>query len=92
MKRLEMTATAIAFLLLAGCGRGEERAGQPSAEESEKLDNIAGKLEGTDTFDTSPDSKVPAEEPAATNEAAPPPANQAAPAPAPTTANAAGPN
>lgn len=63
MRQLTMVAAASALLILGGCGRGEERAGQPSAEEAEKLDNLAGKTEsqdGTDVFDTSADSKVPA--------------------------------
>jgi hypothetical protein len=74
MKLLQPGVAALAILLLAGCGRGDGTPGQPSAEERRALDNIAAKqdAEGAETFDTSPDSLVPAEGSApAANEAAP---------------------
>lgn len=79
MKLLQPGVAAVTILLLAGCGRGESTPGQPSAEERRALDNIAAKqdAEGAETFDTSPDSLVPAEGSAnVANEAAP--ANAAA--------------
>jgi hypothetical protein len=81
MKLLQPGVAALTILLLAGCGRGDSTPGQPSAEERRALDNIAAKqdAEGAETFDTSPDSLVPAEGAAA-------PANEIAPA------NAAGSN
>ena len=91
MMRACLAFTLAGLLLLPGCGRGENTPGQPSADERKKLDDIAHKRdEEQGTFDTSPDSLVPAEEDAgASNEAAPVPANaQTSPA---NTANAAAP-
>jgi hypothetical protein len=89
MKMGRIAAAGLALLMLGGCGRGEEQSGQPSADEREKVDNIAAKLDGEQTFDTSPDSLVPADEnavagnnavaPITANQAAPAPGNQAAP-------------
>lgn len=89
MKFGRIAAAGVALLLLGGCGGGQERAGQPSADENEKLDNIAGKLDNEETFDTSPDSLVPADENGPAGNAVQPAnaANQAAPA-----ANQAQPN
>lgn len=102
VKRQALTAAGLALLLLTSCGRGEERGDQPTAEESERLDDIAGKVEeeqdGTDTFDTSPDSAIPVEVPPANGQAASQaaePANTAAPVNAAqpaVSANAAAPN
>jgi uncharacterized lipoprotein len=80
MKLLQPGLAALAILLLAGCGRGQDTPGQPTADERRSLDNAAAKLdENAETFDTSPDSLVPAEgSAAAANDAAP--ANAAAPA------------
>jgi uncharacterized lipoprotein len=80
-------AALLAVLILSACGGGEETKGQPSADERRALDNIAAKqdAEAAETFDTSPDSLVPAEGAAVdgnavdTNESA---ANAAALAPA----------
>jgi hypothetical protein len=80
MKLLQPGAAVLAILLLAACGGGDSTPGQPSAEERRELDNIAAKqdAEGAETFDTSPDSLVPAEggAPVGTNAATP--ANSAA--------------
>jgi len=88
MKFARRGAALAAILILAACGRGEENKDQPSADERRKLDEAAAKLDAqAETFDTSPDSLVPAESPApdgnaaAANAAAP---NAAAPAPAAT--------
>jgi hypothetical protein len=80
-------AALLAVLTLSACGRGEETKGQPTAEERRALDNIAAKEDAAaaETYDTSPDSLVPAENAVAegnavdANTAA---ANAAAPAPA----------
>lgn len=74
-------AAMMAVLLLGACGGGEDTPGQPTAEERRKLDNIAAKqdAEGAETFDTSPDSLVPAEGAAVETNAA---GNAAAAAPA----------
>lgn len=63
MKFAHPGAALLALLVLASCGRGEDTPGQPSADERRALDNAAAKLdaEGAETFDTSPDSLVPAE-------------------------------
>ena len=87
MKFVFAGAALLAVLSLAACGGGEETKGQPSAEERRALDNIAAKqdAEAAETFDTSPDSLVPAEGAAADANAASAnetPANAAAPAPA----------
>ena len=74
MNRIGLTAGVASLLLLAGCGRGDETPGQPSADERAKIENIAKKLDDQPIVDTSPDSMVPAEEEAATG-------NGAAPAP-----------
>ncbi len=74
MIRIGLTVTLSGLLLLAGCGRGEETPGQPSADERRSLDNVAKKLDDQQTIDTSPDSMVPADEGAVTG-------NGAAPAP-----------
>jgi hypothetical protein len=99
MKREAVAAAGLALLLLAGCGRGEQRSDQPTAEENEKLDGIAGKVEqeqdGTTTFDTSPDSQIPVEAPSGGNNQAAAPANGVAPvnsAQPAVSANAAAPN
>lgn len=76
MIRIGLTAALTGLLLLSGCGRGEETAGQPSADERRSIDNIAKKLDDQPVVDTSPDSMVPA------NEAAPG-GNGTAPAPDP---------
>jgi|GEM_PF-2396617 len=85
-------AAIAAAVILNGCGRGDTPAGQPSAEERRALDNIAAKqdAESAETFDTSPDSLVPADSAGAeVNEAG----NAAAPAPANASiANSAAPN
>lgn len=82
MKRVTIGAAAtFAMLALSGCGRGEETPGQPSADERQKLDNIATKLDDAGTFDTSADSLVPANEAASQgNGVVAAPANTAAPA------------
>lgn len=89
MKFAHAGAALLAVLTLAGCGRGEETKGQPSADERRALDNIAAAqdAQAAETFDTSPDSLVPAEGAAAAegNGAAPTNStagNAAAPAPA----------
>ena len=90
MKRGTIAAAGIALLLLAGCGRGQTDPNQPSADERSKLDNIAAKQDSqTETFDTSADSLVPANEAAVAGNGA----NAAVPAgPAPAnTANQAAP-
>jgi hypothetical protein len=97
MKRGVIAGTGLALLLLGGCGGREESSGQPSADEKQKLDNIAGKLDNEETFDTSPDSLVPADDNGAPGNAAQPAgtSNQTAPAgtnqAAPAGANQAGP-
>jgi hypothetical protein len=85
MTRTSLAVAVLGLMLLPGCGRGENTPGQPSADERAKIDNIARKLDEQSTFDTSPDSLVPAEEGATI-------ANQATPAPPdpPTPANASG--
>lgn len=91
MKIASAGAALVAALILASCGRGEDTPGQPSAEERRQLDNIAAKqdAEAAETFDTSPDSLVPAEGAAADTNASANTANAAAPAPAPATNNSA---
>jgi hypothetical protein len=73
MKFAHAGAALLAASALASCGGGESTPGQPSAEERRQLDNAAAKLdENAETYDTSPDSLVPAEgSAAAANEAAP---------------------
>jgi hypothetical protein len=80
----------LAILLLAGCGRGGNSPDQPTAEERQKLDNIAAKADEAETFDTSADSLVLNEGAAdAGNTGAAP--NATAPAGANAAANAAAP-
>lgn len=63
MMRGSLALTLAGLMLLPSCGRGENPAGQPSADERKKLEDIARKRdEEQSTFDTSPDSLVPAEE------------------------------
>ncbi len=84
MKLARHGAGLLAVLVLSGCGGGEETKGQPSADERRALDNIAAKqdAEAAETFDTSPDSLVPANGAAAdANAAGANEANAAAPAP-----------
>ena len=74
MKLLRPGVAALTILLVAGCGRGDNNPNMPTADERRTLDNIAVKqdAEGAETFDTSPDSLVPAEGSAsAANAAAP---------------------
>ncbi len=84
MKFARPGAALLGILILASCGRGEENKDQPSADERRKLDEAAAKLDAqSETYDTSPDSLVPAEGApvdgnAAANGAAP---DAAAPAP-----------
>lgn len=66
MRARGLGPAGFALLLLAGCGGGETTPGQPSAEEQQKLDNIAAKQDAElqaepQTFDTSADSLIPAE-------------------------------
>ena len=86
MKLARPGAALLAILILAACGRGEENKDQPSADERRKLDEAAAKLDGeAETFDTSPDSLVPAQGAAADGNgvaANGTTANTAAPAPA----------
>jgi hypothetical protein len=92
MKLLLAAPAAFAALLLAGCGGADTPAGQPSAEERQKLDNMAAKMdaESAETFDTSADSLVPADGAGLEgNEAAG--GNAAAPAPT-SSSNSAAPN
>lgn len=74
MKHIKILAAGPALLLLASCGGGDTPAGQPSAEERRALDNIAAKQDAdaaaAETFDTSPDSLIPAEGAAADGNAA----------------------
>ncbi len=79
MKLLQPGVAALTILLLAGCGRGDNNPNMPTADERRTLDNIAAKqdAEAAETFDTSPDSLVPAEGSAPTANAAAP-ANAAA--------------
>ncbi len=97
MKFARPGAALLAILILAACGRGEENKDQPSADERRKLDEAAAKLDAqSETIDTSPDSLVPAERPAADGNAAAPNGttpNAATPAPpaANSTANTAAP-
>jgi hypothetical protein len=58
MNYLKLGAAGLALLLLGGCGRGEGNPDQPSAEERQKLDNVAARLDEEQTFDTSADSLV----------------------------------
>ena len=85
MKFARPGAALLAILILAACGRGDENKDQPSADERRKLENHAAKLDGeSETFDTSPDSLVPAQgtgadgNAAAANGTAPEPATPAA--------------
>jgi hypothetical protein len=55
MRRLAVTAAMAPLLVLAACGRGDDKAGGLTAEENRQLDNAAEML------DTSPDSLVPAD-------------------------------
>lgn len=52
-------AVMISLAALAGCGRSEEEKGGLTSEESRKLDEIANRL---DTTDTSPDSMTVTDE------------------------------
>ena len=82
MKLGRIGIAGLALVLIAGCGRGENTPGQPSADERRALDNAAAKLDAqAETFDTSADSLVPADGEAAGNAAVgtPPVANGAAP-------------
>lgn len=75
MRIMTIAAAGLALLLLGGCGRGQQNPNQPSADERSKLDNIAAKQDAdAETFDTSPDSLVPAG-----NDAAPANVSGAAP-------------
>lgn len=58
-----IAAAAAALIMVGACGGPEENAGQPTADEREKLDNIATKLDDEQTFDTSADSLIPADNP-----------------------------
>lgn len=81
MKRARFGASLLILIALAACGRGGETPGQ-TADERRQLDNVAERMEREQgTFDTSPDSLVPADEGASGGNAAPPPlANASAPA------------
>jgi len=84
MTLMKLGPVGFALLLLAGCGGGESTPGQPSAEERRALDNIAAKQDAeSQTFDTSADSLVPANEAAIEGNGASPNAGEAAPAAAP---------
>ena len=77
MKSSKLGAGGLAMILLVGgCGGGENSPDQPTAEERQKLDNIAAKADEAETFDTSADSLVLNE--GAADMATP--ANEAAPA------------
>lgn len=82
MMRASLAAALAGLMLLPGCGRADNTPGQPSADERKKLDDIARKRdEEQGTFDTSPDSLVPAEDGAgASNGMVPAPADAQTPA------------
>lgn len=58
MKSSRIGAAGSALLLLCACGGGGNSPNQPTAEERQKLDNIAAKADEAETFDTSADSLV----------------------------------
>jgi len=92
MNFTKVAPAGLAFFLLAGCGQGETTPGQPTAEERRALDNHAAKHDAElqqQTFDTSPDSLVPANEAAIEGNGAT--ANAAAGEAAPAAGNAAAP-
>lgn len=80
MIRRSLTVVLAGAFLLAGCGRGDDVPGQPSADERSRIDNVAKKLDDQGTIDTSPDSMVPADEGSVTeNGVGSAPANATAP-------------